>query len=325
MAILVTGATGFVGSNIVSCLTERGEEVVALHFSPLDQAAQLLLGRYPDQVAVVRGDVRDLALLQRLVSDHDINGIVHSATITPGGMERERELCQAIVEVNLLGTVNIFQVACSLPSLHRVIYVSSTAVYGSLLEKGAVTEEHPVAPGSLYAITKYASELMGRRWKQLFDLDIVSVRLSSVYGPMERTTSSRKRMSAIYNFVRLALEGKPIKVNALSYQTDWIHVWDVARGVVDLLQAPSVAHETYNISAGVPHSIGEVLEALAECMPEMFYSVVGQEEADVWVDPGYQEGRTDNNRLRRELCFELQYPLTEGLRQYVRWLSEEKV
>ena len=322
MAILVTGATGFVGSNIVRCLAERGKDVVALHFSPLDQPAQLLLERFPNHVVAVRGDVRNLAFMQKLVADYDVDGIVHAATITPRDTQQERERCREIVDVNLLGTVNVFQVARSVPSLQRVIYVSSTAVYGSVLEEGLVTEEHPVAPRGIYSITKYTCELMGRRWKQLFGLDIVSVRLSSVYGPMERITSSREHMSAIYAFTRLALKGQPIKVNALSYRTDWVHVWDVARDVVELLQAPSLSYETYNISAGVPHSIGEVLEALAECMPEMSYSVVAEEKADVWVDPGYQEGPTDNNRLRTELKFELQYPLTEGLRQYMRWLSE---
>jgi UDP-glucose 4-epimerase len=323
MAVLVTGGMGFVGSSVTCHLANEGEDVVAVHLSPLDRSAQRLLGRFPDRVTAVRADVRDLALLQQIVGDHNVDRVVHAATITPGGAERERELCDAIVAVNLLGTVNVLKMVRSLPSVRRMIYISSTAVYGSILEEGRVTEDDPVAPKGLYAITKYASELMARRWGQLFKLDVVSVRLSSVYGPMERATSSRNRLSAVHAFARLGLEGKPIRVNALSYQTDWIHVWDVGRAIVELLKAPSLSHTTYNVSAGVPHSVGEVLEAFAECLPQMTYSVVAEQESDIWLDPGYQEGPTDNSRLCSDLGFQLQYPLTKGLRQYVRWLSEE--
>lgn len=323
MAVLVTGGTGFIGSNIVGCLARRGEDVVAFDMSPPDQATQPLLRHFPDRVSIIRGDMRDLVLLQKLVADHSVDAVVHAAAITPADKAWEHDHCQEIVEVNLLGAVNIFQLARSLPSLRRVIYISSDAVYGSLRPKRPVTEDHPVTLQGLYAITKYTSELMGHRWRQLFDLDIVSARLSSIYGPLERITSSRKRMSTIYSLVRLAVEGKPIKINSLQERRDYIHVWDVARGVVGLLQAPSLNHEIYNISAGKAYSVGEVLEALAGCVPGMCYSVVAQEEANVWVDPGRQEGPVDNNRLRTELNFELQYPLPEGLRQYVQWVSEK--
>ena len=322
MTVLVTGGTGFIGINIVGCLARRGEDVVALDASPPDQSPQSLLRHFPDRVSIIRGDVRDLALLQQLAADHNVDRIVHAAAITPADTEWERDHCQAIVEVNLLGTVNVFQLARSLSSLHRVIYISSGAVYGSMQAQGPVTEDHPVAPQGLYAITKYASELVGHRWRQLFDLDIASVRLSEVYGPMQRITPSSQRMSSIYTLVRLAVQGKPIKINSLEERRDYVHVWDVARGIVDLLQAPSLAHEIYNISEGVAYSMDEVLEALAGCVPEMSYSVVTQEEANVWVDPGRQEEPMDNTRLRAELNFELQYSLTEGLKQYVHWLSE---
>lgn len=96
MAVLATGGTGFVGSNIVSYLADGGEDVVAFDLSPSGQATQWLLQRFPDRVTVIPGDTGDLALLQQLVADHNVDRIVHAALLHLGGTERERERCQAI-------------------------------------------------------------------------------------------------------------------------------------------------------------------------------------------------------------------------------------
>jgi len=126
----------------------------------------------------------------------------------------------------------------------------------------------------------------------------------------------------MYTLVRLAMEGKTIKVNSLAAWSGWIHAWDVARAVVGLLQAPRLTYDVYNISAGVTHSLGEVLEALAACVPNVRYSVVGEEDANVYIHPARRGQPMDVRRLREELDFEFQYPLAEGLKQYVRWLFE---
>lgn len=83
-------------------------------------------------------------------------------------------------------------------------------------------------------------------------------------------------MSSICTLVRLAVQGKPTKVDAVEERRHYVHTWHVARGIVDLLQAPSLAHEVYNVSGRLVYSTGGGLQALASCVPEMSHSVVAR-------------------------------------------------
>jgi UDP-glucose 4-epimerase len=322
MAVLVTGGTGFVGADIVIQLVEQGESVVAFDLAPAERIVDWFAERYPGQVSVVVGDVCDFEQVQGVLSSHDFDRIVHAAAITPKGIEREKADCRDIVRVHVMGTVNVFEAARSLPDLKRVIYVSSSAVYKEMDDDQDAVEDVKVIPRSLYSITKYASEMLGTRWKELFGLDVVSVRLASVYGPMERVTPSRQRTSLMHTLVSKAMAGAPIRVNGLEGGDDWIHGWDVGRAVVGLLDTDELSHPVYNIGSGVTHSVGEILELLRQHAPQMSYSVVDSEDADVRVRPSGKRQPLNVDRLRRDLDFELAYPLEEGLRQYVNWLTE---
>ena len=196
MATLVTGGTGFVGSNIVKTLAQRGHEVVCFDLRPPDALVQRYFETYADRVTHVQGNILNMADLERAVSNHNVTKIVHAAVFTGIRPDIETEQSRSIVDINVTGTANLLDLARGL-SIERFLYVSSGSVYGegrSINE--ALHEDIILYPRSLYASTKYASELLTRRYGELHNFPTVSVRLSSPYGPMERVTGHRAIMSA---------------------------------------------------------------------------------------------------------------------------------
>src|SRR5258708_37692617 len=142
----------------------------------------------------------------------------------------------------------------NLPRLQRFIYVSSGAVYkhhGPDRPGEPLPEEGYVLPRRLYGISKLASELITERYGDLFGLTTASVRLSSVYGTMDRVTPSRNFRHVPNRIAHLAVNGaKRVRVNTLAAVGDYIHVEDVARAIVALLGAPALRYGAYNIAAG---------------------------------------------------------------------------
>lgn len=318
MAILVTGGTGFVGRNVVDRLAALGREVIAFDLPSQDSQPVTSL---PVGVEFAPGDVTSQTALEKLVDRYTITGIIHAAAVTPRSTEEEASRGRSIIDVNFAGTMNVLHLARSLPSLVRIVYVSSTAVYGSWLTCTKLVEDLPLAPQDLYSIAKYASELACARWSQLYELDIVSARLTSVYGPYEHTTSSRKRMSTVHEVVHHALVGEKIRINGLEESTDWIHAYDVALGITHLLEARTLNHQVYNLGSGITHSAGDILRAVVAILPQTRFEVVPEEEANVRIDPQYQETNTDIGRIAADTCFQARYPLREGLAQYIEWLT----
>jgi len=149
MRVLVTGASGFVGVNLVEALLARGHEVVAMS-----------LDAYPGagRTVEIRGDTTDTALLERSMREHQIEAVWHGAAITAWA-EREKPEASPIVEVNLLATVRSLEAAAR-AGVRRFVYPSSSAVYGFTAFEGVgpVTEGAPLRPMNLYGITKVAAE-----------------------------------------------------------------------------------------------------------------------------------------------------------------------
>ncbi len=178
---------------------------------------------------------------------------MHGATVTPlsrgtaaeAKREPEAEDPGRILDVNIMGTVAMLDWARTLPNLARFIYVSSGAVYkhhGPDRPGEPLPEDGYVMPRRLYGISKLASELITERYGDLFGLSSASVRLSSVYGTMDRVTPSRNFRHVPNRIAQLAVDGATrVRVNTLAAVGDYIHVEDVARAIVSLLRAPSAA------------------------------------------------------------------------------------
>ncbi len=232
MATLVTGGAGFVGSNIVKGLAERGHQVVCFDLTPADALLRKYLEPWSENVTFFQGDILNVKDLRQVEAQNPIDKIVHAAVFTPsraGNMETERS--RDIVNINIEGTVNLLDLASS-ATLKRFLYVSSEAVYGDPPTGVAlVNEDAPLRPRNLYAVSKHASELLTRRYGELHGFETASVRLSYPYGPMERITGHRTRMSLIYKGTGNLVRGEPIVVEDRTQGRDYTFVGDVAAGI----------------------------------------------------------------------------------------------
>jgi len=340
MTLLVTGATGFVMSVLARHWLEAhpAERLVALDAAPMDAAAQRYFAPVADRLTTVQADVTKPDSWRPALDAHTITYVVHGATVTPisrgtaaeARREPEAETPARIVDVNIMGTVAVLEWARSLRSLRRFIYVSSGSVYkhhGPDRPGEPLPEDGYVMPRRLYGISKLASELITERYGDLFGFSTASVRLSSVYGPMDRETASRNFRHVPNRIAHKALDGGlVIGVNTLDGVGDYIHAEDVASGIARLLKTPILRFATYNIAAGETVTIGALVRWAAERVPGFRAEVVRPEHADIVQDPalvGGMWGAYDISRIVADTSWKPR-PTREAFLAYMDWLSAEQ-
>ena len=199
MPTLVTGGTGFIGSNLVKVLVEKGHRVISLDIAPPDPLVRRYLGPRFEDITWLQGDITDRPAVLDLAGSHAIDKIAHAAVYTVVLEEVERQQADRIFDINLAGTVNLLELAAAVDCA-RFVYVSSGGVYEALRGPGVVLREtaEMVPPRSIYSVSKYASELLTSRYSHLHGFSSVSVRLGGPYGPMERPTGHRSVMSMLH-------------------------------------------------------------------------------------------------------------------------------
>ena len=278
MAVLVTGATGFVMSVLARQWLEEEPNLrlIALDTAPLDAAAQRSFAPIADRLEVVVADVTRPESWAEHLDTAGITHVVHGATVTPlargtaadTGREPEADDPARIIRINVMGTVAVLDWARMQPNMKRVIYVSSGAVYkhhGPDRPGEPLPEYGYVMPRRLHGICKLTSELITERHGDLFGISTASVRFSSVYGTMDRATASRNFRHVPNRIAHKALEGGGVlRVNTLDAVGDYIHAEDVARGIRALCAAPKLRYGAYNIAAGEATTIRQLVGWAAE-------------------------------------------------------------
>jgi nucleoside-diphosphate-sugar epimerase len=323
MSVLVTGALGFVGSNIVRELVAAGDDVVALHHGPLERdIASRIDGASHGSVTYLHGDVRDGALVERAMHEWDITHVVHAAAITPTA-EMEVEHPATIVETNELSTLTLLTISARL-GVTRFLFLSSGAVYSESDDAGSITEESTLRDaGGLYALTKIAGERLCRWATERYGIDTRVVRPGSIYGPFERPTSSRRNMSLVYRAVRLALDGDVLVCNAPESLQGWIHARDAVLAVRLILHSPSLRHRTYNI-AGPGVRIEQLIGGVAAAIPATRVAWVDRaEDANLPIASAGRYRGMSIARLEQDTGFAPRFSIEAGIRDYVAWLMAE--
>src|SRR5450631_2985144 len=337
MTLLVTGATGFVMSVLGRFWLDAhpGERLAVLDAAAPDAAALRYFGDVADRVDVVVADVTRLDAWRPALGGHDITHIVHGATVTPlsrgtaaaAKREPEAENPGRVIDVNVMGTVAMLDWARTLPKLQRFIYVSSGAVYkhhGPDRPGEPLPEDGYVMPRRLYGISKLASELITERYGDLFGITTTSVRLSSVYGTMDRVTASRNHRHVPNRIAHMAVQGvKCVRVNTLSAVGDYVHAEDVARAIVSLLRAPTLRYCAYNIAAGTTATIGELVAWAAEKAPGFHAEIAPADQADILQDASQRNGMWgayDISRITAETGWKPR-PVREALHAYMDWIE----
>ncbi len=308
MNLLVTGGAGFIGSEFVSQIA-RDPVVQITVLDSLTYAGDLRnLESCSDIIDFVKIDIRNLQELDSLFEKKKFTHVLHFAAeshvdnsiLNPG----------LFAETNVLGTLNLLQVSRQY-SIERFLHVSTDEVYGSI-EEGFSTESSPLNPSSPYSASKAAAEHFVFSYLHTFNLPVLMVRCSNNYGPRQFPEK------LIPHFISRLLknESVPVYGNGKNVR-EWMHVSDCARGIALVLEKGKIG-DIYNISSGIFRENLEVTLMLVNIMGK------GTELINFVEDRKGHDFRyaIDSSKIRKELGWEPKVKLEEGLKDTVRWFTD---
>lgn len=321
-SILVTGATGFIGLNLLHTLAEHGHRVIGVADRQLPQLAADSLARTSALPLMERVDIRDGAAVDDVVARYRPDLVIHAAAVTAGA-DRERSDARTIVDVNVGGTQSVLD-ACRRNGVGRIVHVSSGAVYGAATFGTKTLDETTlVQPTGLYGITKLAAEQLVRRHAELHDADIVIGRLSAVFGPWEYATGVRDFMSPMLQLVQAGQIGDTCQY-VQDAPRNWVYAPDAARALVGLALAPLPRFGCYNVCPEKRGSVAELIGRLGAAAPNAeLIRVDRPQDATVSydADPRLERARVTASRIREELSGELWSAHDRAFESYLAWVE----
>ena len=314
--VLLTGAAGFVGVNLVRGFAEAGWRVGATARRALDDRTEAFLASVAERVTWHRGDVTDAGWLDALITSSAPDVVVHAAAMTPTPAV-EREATRRVVDTNLVATLNVLD-AVRAHGVPRLLFASSTGVYAGAPLHAARREDEPLEPHNLYALCKRASEQLLDAYASIHGGSAASVRIGSVYGLMERASGSRSGLSVVANLLGAAVAGRALRVSHAEVGRDLIHACDLARAFVRLAEAPRLGWSVYNLASPRPITVASVLEALAD-ITGLRWTPSAVEDADLALTPQHHRDHVDLSRLAHDTGFAPEVDLSAGLAHVVAW------
>ena len=341
--ILVTGAAGFIGSNLVLALMKNVQKVhiigidnmndyydVSLKEFRLKQIAEL-----SDQVTgdfvFIKGSIADRAVMDEIFTKYQPQVVVNLAA--QAGVRYSIENPDAYVESNLIGFYNILE-ACrhsydnGAAGVEHLVYASSSSVYGSNKKIPYSTQDKVDNPVSLYAATKKSNELLAHAYAKLYGIPSTGLRFFTVYGPAGRPDM------AYFGFTNKLVNNETIKIfNYGNCKRDFTYIDDIVTGVQAVMQcAPlpnedGVKYKIYNIGNNQPENLLDFVELLQEALKEarvlpQDYDFEAHKEL-VGMQPGDVEiTYADVSELERDFGFKPSTSLRDGLRNFAKWYHD---
>jgi UDP-glucuronate 4-epimerase len=316
MKILVTGSAGFIGSYVAHSLLDDGHEVVGLdsfndYYDVSLKEARFQTLEKRAGFTQIRADLTDFQLLTSSFQQHKPDRVCHLAA--QAGVRYSIENPFAYQKSNLAGHLNILE-ACRHAGIKRLVYASSSSVYGGN-KKVPFSEDDPVDhPVSLYAATKKANELMSHTYTHLYGLQTVGLRFFTVYGPWGRPDM------AYWLFTEAMLRGEPIKVfNHGKMERDFTYIDDIAAGVKGALFVGGLEpYEIFNLGNSQPENLMDFIQTIAAALgvePKM--EMLPMQAGDVPVT------FADVSKARKKLGYDPSTPISTGIPAFVNWFKEE--
>ncbi|HZF94029.1 MAG TPA: SDR family NAD(P)-dependent oxidoreductase [Allosphingosinicella sp.] len=328
MASLITGAAGFIGFNVARRLMDRGVRVVGIdnvndYYSvrlKRDRLAKLSAD-YGDLFRFVEVDFADAAALNAALAGEDFDRIVHLGA--QAGVRYSIENPGAYVQSNLVGHLNLMEVARHRKSSH-LVYASSSSVYGGNKELPFRVEERVDRPLSLYAATKKADELMSETYAHLYRLPQTGLRFFTVYGPWGRPDM------AMWLFTQAIYEGRPIDVfGEGNMRRDFTFIDDIVTGVVACHDNPPAddgeekaggsrsPHRLYNIGNHRSEELTHMIDLIEDaCGRKAERRLLPMQPGDV------RDTYADISAIQRDLGFEPTTSIDVGVPRFVEWYRD---
>jgi UDP-glucose 4-epimerase len=297
MNFLITGAAGFLGSNLANYLVREGHQVRGL--DDLSAGNPMVLS--PD-VLFTRGDVNDRPKLWTLLQDVDCVYHLAARVSVPESVLYPREYNAT----NVGGTVSLMEAMRDV-GVRRVVFISSGAVYGDHGQQ-PLKESAPPNPRSPYAVSKLAAEYYVRTIGDLWSIETVILRVFNAYGPGQNLPPSHAPV--IPNFLRQVMRGSTLVMHGNGDQTrDYVYVDDVVSAMISAATAPGINHMIINIGGGVETSIRNLIRLIMDVT-----GVKTEALANPRSDPGVSRMCADLTLAREKLGYHPRFSLEQGLR-----------
>lgn len=333
--VLVTGAAGFIGGNLVKRLLSEftGVKVIGIdsitdyYDVRLKHERLAELATYGDRFVFIKDSIANKQTIEVLFTKYKPQVVVNLAA--QAGVRNSITNPDAYIESNLIGFYNILEV-CRHHEVEHLVYASSSSVYGSNKKVPYSTDDKVDNPVSLYAATKKSNELMAHAYSKLYNIPSTGLRFFTVYGPCGRPDM------AYFGFTNKLLKGEKIQIfNYGHCKRDFTYVDDVVEGVVRIIQhapekevgedgLPIPPYKVYNIGNNSPENLLDFVQILQEeltaagVLPsnhdfEVHKELVPMQPGDVPVT------YADTSALEQDFGFKPSTSLREGLRRFAVW------
>ncbi|MDO4462514.1 MAG: NAD-dependent epimerase/dehydratase family protein [Bacteroidia bacterium] len=336
-SILVTGAAGFIGSNLVKRLFHDVENIKVIGIDSITDYYDVNI-KYERLREIeslnrdwhfIQASIADKAAVEQIFTDYDISVVVNLAA--QAGVRYSITNPDAYIESNLIGFYNILE-ACRHHKVEHLVYASSSSVYGTNKKIPYSTDDKVDNPVSLYAATKKSNELMAHAYSKLYNIPSTGLRFFTVYGPAGRPDM------AYFGFTNKLREGKTIQIfNYGNCKRDFTYIDDIVEGVVRVMQCapekydgedglPVPPYTIYNIGNNSPENLLDFVTILQEelirahVLPadydfESHKELVPMQPGDVPIT------YADTTALERDFGFKPSTPLRDGLRAFAEWYA----
>ena len=328
MAVLVTGAAGFIGSATARTLLERGDEVVGIdnlndYYDPTLKQARLanLSRQFGNRFRFEKVDFADGDALNHLADGMNLDGIVHLGA--QAGVRYSLENPGAYIRSNLVGHANMLELARQRKPRHMV-YASSSSVYGGNKSLPFRVEDRVDHPLSLYAATKKADELLSESYASLYRLPLTGLRFFTVYGPWGRPDM------AMWIFTQALFAGEPLPLfNGGEMRRDFTFIDDIVRGVVSCLDSPPI--DDGQAKAGgssAPHALYNIGNSRSEDLMRVVALLEQETGHKALLDPmpmqvgDVKETFADISAIERDHGFQPSTSIEEGVPRFVAWYRD---
>ena len=318
MAILLTGAAGFIGFHVAQVLLQRGEEVIGLdnlndYYDPALKCARLEQLQGNKGFHFFQIDVAEPDAVREAAKGYEIDRVIHLAA--QAGVRYSLINPYAYIRANVLGHTAMLEFARGLKNCRHFVYASSSSVYGGNTKLPFAVEDRVDSPISLYAATKKADELISHAYAHLFGFPQTGLRFFTVYGPWGRPDM------AMFIFTKAIFEGRPIQVfNHGDMQRDFTYIDDIVDGVIKTLDHPPPPNEQ-----GKPYRLYNIGNNRSEPlmrMIELIEQATGRKAAKQFLP--MQEGDVpatfaDISAIQRDTGFAPTTPIDVGIPRFVDW------